>query len=371
MQNSDPFDIFLMTAPGLEQPLAEEARDKGFADPKTLRGGVEIRGSWADVWRANLELRCAGRVLARIGGFPAVHLAQLDKRCRKFPWGDVLRPDVPVKVEVSSRKSRIYHAGAAKQRVEKALTETQGIPISAEAELRVLCRIERDFCTFSVDTSGEALHKRGHKEAIGKAPMRETMAAAFLRQCGFDGSEPVLDPMCGSGSFVLEAAEWAAGLNPGRDRGFAFEQLAGFDPARWAEMRGGSAATATEFRGYGSDRNAGAIEAANANADRAGIADLLEFRQRAVSDIKPPPGPLGLVIVNPPYGARIGDQKRLRSLYGALGKTLMARFSGWRVGIITSDMSLARATRLPFSAPGPHVDHGGIKVRLYPTPPLR
>lgn len=370
MTQTNTFDIFLMAQPGLEQPLLREAHERGFDTAKAVRGGVELNGAWPDVWRANLELRGAGRVLARIGGFPAVHLAQLDKRCRKFPWAEVLRPDVPIKVEVTSRKSRIYHAGAAKQRVETAISETLGAPVSAEAELRLMVRIERDFCTFSVDTSGEPLHKRGHKEAVGKAPMRETMASLFLRDCGYDGVEPVLDPMCGSGSFVIEAAEWAAGLLPGRSRSFAFEQLATFDAAAWQETRSTSSGAVAANRCYGSDRNAGAIEASNTNAARAGVGEMTEFTQRAVSDIKAPAGPPGLVIVNPPYGARIGDQKRLRSLYGALGKTLMARFSGWRVGIITSDMSLARSSRLPFKAPGPHVDHGGIKVRLYQTDPL-
>ncbi|MCE8514710.1 class I SAM-dependent RNA methyltransferase [Ruegeria pomeroyi] len=372
MDKTQSYDIFLMAPPGLEQPLAEEASECGFAEPRVVPGGVETRGPWSEVMRANLVLRGAGRVLVRIGGFPAVHLAQLDKRARKFAWGDFLRADVPVRVEAVSRKSKIYHAGAAKQRIERAITEELGAPISDEADIRLMLRIERDFCTFSIDTSGEALHKRGHKEAVGKAPMRETMAALFLRQCGFDGAEPVLDPMCGSGSFVIEAAEWAAGLAPGRTRSFAFEQLAGFDAARWQALRAAAGAGGRPESLYcGSDRNAGAIEASRANATRAGVSDFCAFHQRPVSDIRPPEGRPGLVIVNPPYGARIGDQARLRSLYGSLGKVLMERFSGWRVGLITSEMSLARATRLPFQAPGPVVDHGGIKVRLYQSARLR
>ncbi|SDE42530.1 THUMP domain-containing class I SAM-dependent RNA methyltransferase [Ruegeria marina] len=371
MDKTQTFDIFLMAPPGLEQPLAEEVVERGFADPRAVPGGVETRGPWSEVLRANLVLRGAGRVLVRIGGFPAVHLAQLDKRARKFAWGDFLRPDTPVRVEAVCRKSKIYHAGAAKERIERAIAETLGAPISDTADLRLMLRIERDLCTFSIDTSGEALHKRGHKEAVGKAPMRETMAALFLRQCGFDGTGPVLDPMCGSGSFVIEAAEWAAGLAPGRSRSFAFEQLVGFHAAEWQAMQAGAGGRTPDSRYCGSDRNAGAIEASRANAARAGVAEFCDFLQRPVSDIRPPEGRPGLVIVNPPYGARIGDQTRLRALYGSLGKVLTERFAGWRVGLITSEMSLARATRLPFKAPGPVVDHGGIKVRLYQTPPLR
>ncbi|MDA7963558.1 class I SAM-dependent RNA methyltransferase [Ruegeria sp.] len=370
MDHAEDLEIFLIATPGLEAPLCAEAVQNGFASARAVPGGVICKGGWPEVWRANLVLRGANKVLVRLGGFPAVHLAQLDKRARKFPWSDVLRPDIPVKVEATCRKSRIYHAGAARQRVENAISETLGAPVSSEASLRVLLRIEKDLCTFSVDTSGEPLHKRGHKSAVAKAPMRETMAAMFLRDCGFDGAEPVLDPMCGSGTFVIEAAEIASGLLPGRARRFAFEDLVTYDPEIWQQMRVSEDTNPSGLIFRGSDRNAGAIEAATTNAARAGVADITQFHQRAVSDIKPPEGPAGLVIVNPPYGARIGDEKRLRSLYGSLGKTLLTRFHGWRVGIVTSTPSLARATRLPLLPPGPVVDHGGTKIRLYKTDPL-
>jgi len=370
MTNADALEVFLIATPGLEAPLCAEAEQLGFASPRIVKGGVVFNGNWAEVWRANLMSRGANKVLVRLGSFPAVHLAQLDKRARKFPWSEFLRPDIPVKVEATSRKSRIYHAGAARQRVERAINETLGAPLSPEASVRVLLRIEKDICTFSVDSSGEPLHKRGHKAAVAKAPMRETMAAMFLRECGYDGSEPVLDPLCGSGTLVIEAAEVALGLPPGRSRHFAFEQLAGFDAELWQQMRGDTHTGAAEGTFFGSDRNTGAVEASIANAERAGVADIARFQHRAVSDIKPPADPPGLVITNPPYGARIGDEKRLRSLYGSLGKVLMSRFSGWRVGIVTSNAALARATRLPLLAPGPVVDHGGTKIRLYRTAPL-
>ncbi len=370
MENADDLEIFLIATPGLEAPLCAEAVERGFSGARTVAGGVLCRGGWPEVWRANLELRGANKVLVRLGSFPAVHLAQLDKRARKFPWADYLRPDIPVKVEATSRKSRIYHAGAARQRIERAISETLGAPVSSEGGVRVLLRIDKDICTLSVDSSGEPLHKRGHKPAVAKAPMRETMAAMFLRECGYDGSEPVVDPMCGSGTFVIEAAEIALGLPPGRSRRFAFEDLAGFDPDRWQHLRAQTPAQETEWRFYGSDRNAGAIEASATNAERADVAHVTRFQQRAVSDIKPPEGPAGLVIVNPPYGARIGDEKRLRSLYGSMGKVLSSRFQGWRVGIVTTTPGLARATRLPLLPPGPVVDHGGTKIRLYRTDPL-
>lgn len=369
MEKTD-LEIFLVATPGLEAPLCAEASEHEFADAKAVPGGVSCRGNWAEVWRANLQLRGANKVLVRLGSFPAVHLAQLDKRARKFPWAEFLRPDVPVKVEATSRKSRIYHAGAARQRIETAIAETLGAPISSDANVRVMLRIEKDLCTFSVDTSGDPLHKRGHKTAVAKAPMRETMAAMFLRECGFDGTQPVLDPMCGSGTFVIEAAEIALGLLPGRTRRFAFEELATFDSAAWQDMRSDAQPDTTDLLFLGSDRNAGAIEAASANAEQAGVGALTRFQHLSISDIKPPEGPAGIVIVNPPYGARIGDEKRLRSLYGSLGKVLVSRFHGWQVGIVTSNQSLARATRLPLLPAGPVVDHGGTKIRLYRTEAL-
>ncbi|MFN3526677.1 MAG: class I SAM-dependent RNA methyltransferase, partial [Paracoccus sp. (in: a-proteobacteria)] len=165
------FDIFLVATPGLEAPLAAEAAALGW-QPVIQPGGVTIRGGWSDVWRANLWLRGATRVLARIGGFRAMHLAQLDKRARKFPWGDLLRPDLAVRVDSTCRASRIYHAGAATQRIERAIAETTGATIAADAPMVIKARIEDDLVTFSLDTTGESLHKRGHKQAVAKAPMR-------------------------------------------------------------------------------------------------------------------------------------------------------------------------------------------------------
>lgn len=371
---SELLEIFLVTAPGLEAPLADEARAAGFAPATPSAGGVTIMGSWAEVWRANLVLRGTVRVLVRLGSFRAMHLAQLDKRARKFEWGTVLRKDIPVRVEVTCKSSRIYHAKAATQRIETALTESHGMTLSPEAGIVIKTRIEDDLCTFSIDTSGESLHKRGHKSAVGKAPLRETMAAMFLRQMGFDGSQAVVDPMCGSGTICLEAAEIALGLPPGRDRAFAFQDLANFDQVAWQKMRSAAvpalpAAPAPRF--FASDRDAGAVAMAQKNAESAGVADLLRITRQAVSDLTPPEGfPPGIVLVNPPYGARIGNRKLLFSLYGALSKTLLGGFSGWRVGVITSDGGLAAATGLPFQPNLPSVSHGGLKVTLHQTGPL-
>ncbi len=365
----ETFELLLTCAPGLENALAEEAREKGFAVQSQITGGVLINGNWPDVWRANLTLRGANAVLARIGSFPASHMSELDKRARKFEWGRWLPKNLALKVTASCKASRLYHSGAVCQRIETALREEFGAPLSDRAPLEVMARIERNICTLSIDTSGVLLHKRGLKLAMAKAPMRETMAALILRQCGYRGLEPVVDPMCGSGTFILEAAEMARGLLPGRSREFAFEKLPSFNAEQWQQLKAQPPGE-TQFIFRGFDRDAGAIKAATANATRAGVNENAQFTLQSISALTRPAGQPGLVICNPPYGQRIGDAKKLGSLYASFGQVLREGFSGWRVGLITNDASLAKATGLPFQKPSDAILHGGIKIRLYQTHPL-
>ncbi|MDG4649452.1 class I SAM-dependent RNA methyltransferase [Roseibacterium sp. SDUM158017] len=356
---SQPGIVFLVGLPGLEDALEAEARAAGFDGVKRVQGGVEIAGGLPEAARANLVLRTAVRVLWRVAEFRAMHLAQLDKRSRKVGWTDWLRPGVPVRVEAVCRNSKIYHDKAAAQRVARAISEA-GIPVAPEAEIVVKVRIEDDLCTVSLDTTGEALHRRGHKQYVGKAPLRETMAAGFLWRMGFDGTQAVVDPMCGSGTIVLEAAEIAAALVPGRSRSFAFEKMAGSE----RPMVASAPATAPVPRFFGYDRDAGAIRGAGENAARAGVSDWCRFACQPLSDLTPPEGPPGLVLANPPYGARIGSRKPLFGLYAALGEVLAERFPGWRVGIVTSDDGLAKTIGLPL-VPSAPIAHGGLKVRLW------
>lgn len=349
--------------------MQAEMLERGFTGATAIPGGVTFKGHWKGVWRANLELRGASRVLARIGWFRVFSLAQLDYNSREFPWLETLDEGVPVKVEVTCIKSKVYHEKAAAERIEKAL-RTNGIPVSDSAEVVLKTRIENDVCQFSIDTSGDALHRRGFKEAVGKAPMRENLAALFLRACGYDGSETVLDPMCGSGTFAIEAAEIALNLKPGRERSFAFEHLATFKPDMWMALKDEKTRQST-LRFYGSDRDSGAIENAKANADRAGVSAVTEFTHQSISDLQPPAGATpGLVIVNPPYGTRIGNNKPLYALYGTFGEVMKSRFKGWRVGIITSDAGLAKTTGLPFIPSSETYSHGGLRVRLFQTETL-
>lgn len=371
MTPQNEFEIFLGTAPGLERLLLAEVIEAGFKNPKTVGGGVIITGGWPEVWRANLTLRGASKVLARFGTFRAFHLAQLDKRARKFPWGETLTRAASVKVEVvTNRKSKIYHAGAAIERLERAISEEFGAPIVksvTEAEIVIKVRIDDNNLILSVDTSGEGLHKRGHKQAMGKAPLRETMAALALRGCGYSGNEAVLDPMCGSGTFLIEAAEIARNMMAGRARNFAFEKLASYDQDKVQNLRERWKTRDTKQHFYGTDRNVNVIGFAKENAARAGVENLCSFAPTPLSKVERPDGHAGLVIVNPPYGARIGKKKDLFSLYSAFGDVMRDRFQGWRVGMITADDQLAQATKLPWQPVGAPIAHGGLKVRLYQT----
>lgn len=371
MMKTEPFEIFLACAPGLESVLAEEALECGFEDLKTVAGGVVFEGLWPDVWRANLVLRGASRVLARIAQFRAQHLAVLDKRARRVDWSALVKPGTPISVEATCRGSRIYHNGAAAQRVANAISDTLKCPVSADAKLVFQVRIHNDFCTISVDTSGELLHRRGFKEAVAKAPMRETLAALFLRAAGYTGQGAVLDPMCGSGTFVMEAAEKAIGLQAGRARAFAFEHLANFDREAFTALKSPEPTLAVPtLRHFGSDRDAGAIRMSAENAKRAGLEHLTQFACVPISDLQHPDCEPGLIIINPPYGDRISNRGTLVGVHRTLGLVLRERFSGWRVAMVTSEIALAKKTGLPFDAPGPWVDHGGIKVRLFQTPVL-
>lgn len=357
----EKMEIFLVTAPGLEEVAAAEAREQGFARAQPVAGGVTLRGGWSEVWRANLVLRIPGRVLVRLATFRAMSFRALEAGLAAFDWGGVLAPGQAVRAEAATRHSKLYHAGAVKQRLEQALARA-GAVVDPEG-LRVLVRIEANRCVVSLDTSGEALHRRGYKEAVNRAPMRETMAAGFLRAAGYAGRAPLLDPMCGSGTLAIEAAEIAAGLAPGRARGFAFEGFAGFDAEAFAALRGRDAVARGAGPVMGSDRDAGAVEMSRANAARAGVE--VAFEVRAVGALERPECPPGLVICNPPYGSRIGNKAPLFSLYGAFGQVMRDRFAGWRVAMVTSDEKLARASGLPWAPPGPHVAHGGLKVRLW------
>ena len=362
----EKFEIFIACVPGLEHELLSEIKKNDFKKAKLMVGGASLLGDWRDVWRANFYLRGATKVLVRFASFRAIHLSQLDKRSRKLEWGKLLNFKKPFKVETVCHKSKIYHSKAASQRISKAISNKIDATEDPNSGIIIKTRISSDICTISLDSSGEGLHKRGYKIATGKAPIRETLAALFLQKMKFDGSQVVYDPMCGSGTIVIEAAEIALGLPAGRNRTFAFMELPSFQKDQYEELTQVNQKK-INLKFYGSDRDNGAILSSIKNSKKAGVEKFCQFKTISVSAAIPPTQEPGIVLVNPPYGKRVGNRKNLFALYRSLGQTLSEKFVDWQIGIITSDPGLAIATGLKFLDISSPVDNGGIKVQLYET----
>jgi putative N6-adenine-specific DNA methylase len=228
----------------------------------------------------------------------------------------------------------------------------------------VLVRFDHDVCTLSLDTSGAHLHKRGYRLETAKAPLRETLAAALLAEAGYRGDAAFVDPLCGSGTFAIEAALIATRAAPGRLRAFAFERWPSHDAGAMRLLRDAADARRRPAPApiVASDRDEGAVGAARRNAERAQVA--IDVRHHALSDSHPPAN-AGLLLTNPPYGARVGDPGRLRDLYATLGKLASRRYAEWTVGFVTADPRLARASGLAFTRSTPPLPHGGLRVKLY------
>lgn len=353
-------------SPGTRIPTAE------LPDSETS-AGVPFEGDLPALYRANLHLRTASRVLLRLGEFRTTTFADLRRRARDLSWERYLHPGQPTAMHVTCRKSRLYHSDAVAERVAGAIGDRLGRPtpilrpddaaVGAPPQL-VVVRLANDLCTISIDSSGALLHRRGYRLATAKAPLRETLAAGLILASGWDAAAPLLDPFCGSGTIPIEAALLAAGIPPGYARRFAFMDWPGYNSLEWKSL-------VEKFQPrlpgelppiHASDRDAGAIKLACANAERAGVASLIQFKRQAVSSIEPPAGP-GWVICNPPYGLRVRSGQDLRNLYARFGDVLRERCSGWKIAILASDLRLLGQTRLNLETTRTFVN-GGIAVRV-------
>lgn len=371
--------LFAACAPGLETLLAGELVELGLMKPRILlgapaeAGGMAFTGGAADLRRANRLLRVAERVLVRHAPFPAEDFAALALGASRLPWERYLTPGAPVQVRAECRGSRLYHEKAVAERVAEGIAarlqtaSPLARPDEDGAAQAVYVRLEKDVCTAGVDSSGAPLHRRGWRLETAKAPLRETLAAALIRASGWDRVSPFLDPFCGSGTIAIEAALLSRGWAARARRRYAFMDWPGFDAAAWdAETAAADAAAARAApapRILASDRDAGAVAAARANAQRAGVADAVEFSTRAVSAVEPGRGP-GWVVTNPPYGVRVSEGKDLRDLYAGLGKVLRAKCGGWQVALMTSEAILARNVGLGLE-PGLSTLNGGLSVRIW------
>jgi putative N6-adenine-specific DNA methylase len=312
-------------------------------------GGVTFQGDLASLYRANLHLRTTTRVLARLGHFfYATSFPELFKYFTRLPWERFLTPSQPVTLRATSHRSRLYHSDAVARTLSAALEARMGQPCplikpdnrQTQQSQLIVIRLVEDRCTVSVDSSGSPLYKRGYRQAVAKAPLRETLAAALLMASGWDLASPLLDPFCGSGTIPIEAARMALGIPPGSDRRFAFMDWPGYEESLWQQvLKESRHQTKSVPLIQASDRDAGAITSARANAGRAGVENMIEFTCRAVSSIMPPQG-LGWVITNPPYGRRLDTGKDLRNLYAQFGKVLREKCPGWNVSVMCSDRIL-------------------------------
>lgn len=381
-KSSDSLDAFAAAAPGLEPLVASELRALG-AEPSVETGGVSFRGGLAVVARANLWLRTANRVIVRVASFRAQAFYDLERLARAIQWERFVKSDGAVRFRVTSKKSRLYHTGAIEQRLAESLEHRLGRAIAVEsaeaaedeedstatrAQLFVV-RVFHDKFTVSADSSGALLHLRGYRQAVAKAPMRETLAAAMLLASQWNGTVPLVDPMCGSGTIPIEAALIARRMAPGLHRSFAFEGWPSFDAAMWEQLRreaenGALPRSPVSIRA--SDRDAGAIVAARANAERAGVSEDIELSVRPLSSIDACSSATGQIVTNPPYGVRIGEADRLRDLYARLGQIVRTKCPGWGLTLLSANPRLEGELQLRLEKQL-STRNGGIPVRILKT----
>ena len=381
-----PLGFFAITAPGLEEILSAEIASLTGRIGETSSGGVAFGGGLKDMRRVNLWSRIANRVLVRIDEFHASSFHELERRAKQIDWSRFVNPGQPIRFRVTCRKSRLYHSDAVAERIAAAINskvgknkhiksqepeEDESSPgsddargHSTDAQLFIV-RIVDDECSISADSSGELLHRRGYRQAVAKAPLRETIAAAMLVGSGWDLTSPLVDPMCGAGTIAIEAAMMARRIAPGAGRNFAFEKWPKHDAAAWTveiESARAEALPNAPAQIVASDRDDGAIAAAKSNAERAGVSKDVQFGVHALSSAEFPDQP-GWVVTNPPYGLRVGETGALRNLYAQLGKVLRDKAQGYRISMLSADSELESQLKLDLTEVF-QTSNGGIPVHL-------
>ena len=370
-----PVSAFAVAAPGLSALVADELQELGVVVDSVDAAGVEFNADAATLFAANLWLRVPSRIIVRMATFVARDFATLERRAKAIDWGAIATKGSTVRLRVTCRKSRLYHSDAVAERVARAIEGGVG----ARVELRtsdddeadhvpqlVIVRFDHDECTISADTSGALLHRRGWRQAIAKAPLRETLAAAVLRACQWKGDRPLVDPFCGSGTIGIEAALLARNIAPGLGRAFAMESWEGVGRDVVASVRKSARSRALESIDVPivmSDRDAGAIAAAKSNAERAGVSGSVEMVQRSLSEVELTAiGDSGLVLTNPPYGQRISEGADLRGLYSRLGEIVRAG-GDWTLALLAPEQRLSVPLGMSLR-PLFRTSNGGIEVAL-------
>jgi putative N6-adenine-specific DNA methylase len=365
---------FFATCPrGLELLLADELRQLKAEKVHAVGGGVQFVGDVFLCCRLNLESRLASRVLWQVAGGAYQNEDDIYRAAYALQWTDWFDPARTIRVDVSATKSPLTSLNFVTLKIKDAVcdkirrlsgrrpsvdTGSPDVPIQAHLT-------EREFSLY-LDTTGEPLFKRGQRLATGEAPLRENLAAGILRLAGWAPGIPLLDPMCGSATILLEAAHMALDIVPGLGRHFAFEKLRNFDGRRWRELLQQSAARQKPKEPlpiFGSDRSGDVLEAARANLMRAGLEKVVSLKQADILDITAP-AKEGVIVTNPPYGVRLGEQQQLAEFYPKLGNVLKKQFSGWRVYLLSADMRVPKLIRLATSKRTP-LFNGALECRLF------
>lgn len=337
--------------------LADELRALGADVVDVGRGGVAFAGPRDLLYRANLWLRTAVRVLMPILRATVTSPDELYEAVRTIDWSQYLTPDHTLAVDCNVRDSRITHSLFAAQRTKDAICdgfiEREGVRPSVDLERPMVglnLHIYKDEAVLSLDSSGDSLHKRGYRPVLTKAPLNEALAAALILRSGWQSNTPFVDPMCGSGVLPIEAAWLALRRPPGLTRKhFGFMGWMDYDVRLWTALRDearSGVGKRLDMPILGSDIRHDVVRAATGNARAAGVGNLLRFEVKDVRDFTPPEGPPGVILCNPPYGERIGEEKELKPVYRAFGQMLKERCPGWTAWLFTGNAALAREVGL-------------------------
>ncbi|MBE7940419.1 MULTISPECIES: THUMP domain-containing protein [Ramlibacter] len=383
--------LFLPCAAGVEDLLADEVhRLTGLQgdDLLTGRGGVLLRASWRDALRLNLHSRLAQRVLVQVAHGPYANEQDLYAAAFAIAWEAWFTPRETFKVELTAQHSPLKSLNFAALKIKDAVADRfrdragdRPSVDTARPQVRVFAHLTSTEATFYIDTSGEPLFKRGWREDTGEAPLKETLAAAMLAASGWDGSVPLYDPCCGSGTIAIEAAQIACGIAPGLIRRFGFERLRPFQPAVWEQLREEARAQrhAPAAPVFGSDVAFRMVDFAQRNAERAGVAQAVQFRGGDALQRMPPSETPGLLLLNPPYGERIGtagvagstrggrerpEAEEGTDFFRALAAHWKKNFPGWTAWVLTPDLKLPSRMRLKESRRMP-MWNGPIECRLF------
>jgi putative N6-adenine-specific DNA methylase len=369
----DMAETFFSPCPrGLETLLVDELRALGAATADAMHGGVMWLGDWAACCRANLESRLATRVLWRVAG--GRYRAEVDiyKLAYGVTWAKWFTPDDTIRIYVTAQKSPLKSLDFITLRIKDAVCDhfrtvsgKRPSVDTADPAVRIHAFLTADTATLYVDTSGEPLYKRGFKPAAVEAPLKENLAAGILRLTGWQSGETLLDPMCGSGTFLLEAAQIALDIAPGLGRGFAFERLRHLDRATWTAVRRAAESRRQAPRAlpiFGSDIVGEQLRRTRTNLESAGLAKCVTLDRADLLE-RAPPAAEGVMVTNPPYGVRLGEAEELAALYPRLGDALKQRWSGWRCYFFSGDPALPKLIGLKASRRTP-LFNGALECRL-------